>query len=135
MYLSESGEQAARLLIETGRPTMHSPAGWPHDDCASSTTNARVPSYRLVVTTPGHSAKIDWVRSCDAVIDPKPVDRRDRWSSLGRRMATVQVRLDGGENLVTASITKEAAEELGLTVGQSATVLIKSTDVAIGVQS
>ena len=54
---------------------------------------------------------------------------------LGAVMATVQVRLGGGENLVTASITKEAAEELGLTVGQSATVLIKSTDVAIGVQS
>jgi molybdopterin-binding protein len=52
----------------------------------------------------------------------------------GTVMATVQVRLDGGEQVVTASITKDAAEELGLAVGQSATVLIKSTDVAIGVQ-
>jgi molybdopterin-binding protein len=49
-------------------------------------------------------------------------------------MATVQVRLDSGGQVVTASITKEAAEELGLTAGQQATVLIKSTDVAIGVQ-
>ena len=53
---------------------------------------------------------------------------------LGAVMATVQVRLDGGEQVVTASITKEAAEDLGLTAGQPTTVLIKSTDVAIGVQ-
>lgn len=53
--------------------------------------------------------------------------------NLGAVMATVQLRLDGGGQLITASITKEAAEELGLTVGQPATALIKSTDVAIGV--
>ena len=53
---------------------------------------------------------------------------------LGAVMATVQVRLDGGEQVVTASVTKEAAEDLGLTAGQPATVLIKSTDVVIGVQ-
>jgi molybdopterin-binding protein len=54
---------------------------------------------------------------------------------VGAVMATVQVRLQGGDHIVTASITKEAAEELGLAAGQSATVLIKSTDVAIGVGS
>ena len=48
-------------------------------------------------------------------------------------MATVQVQLDGGGQVVTASITKTAAEELGLAAGQPATVLIKSTDVVIGV--
>ena len=53
--------------------------------------------------------------------------------SLGAVMATVKVRLDGGEQVVTASITKDAAVELGLAVGQSATVLIKSTEVTIGV--
>jgi molybdopterin-binding protein len=53
--------------------------------------------------------------------------------SLGGVMATVKVRLDGGEQVVTASITKDAAVELGLAVGQSATVLIKSTEVTIGV--
>jgi molybdopterin-binding protein len=51
----------------------------------------------------------------------------------GAVMATVQVRLDGGGQVITASITKEAAEELGLSVGQQATVLIKSTDVVVGV--
>ncbi|HME48873.1 TOBE domain-containing protein [Mycobacterium sp.] len=53
---------------------------------------------------------------------------------LGAVMATVQVQLDGGGQVVTASITKDAAEELGLAVGQPATALIKSTDVVIGVE-
>jgi molybdate transport system regulatory protein len=53
---------------------------------------------------------------------------------LGAVMATVKVRLDGGDQVVTASITKDAAEDLGLTVGQVATVLVKSTEVMIGVE-
>lgn len=53
--------------------------------------------------------------------------------NLGAVMATVKVRLDGGDQIVTASITKDAAEDLGLEVGKAATVLIKSTDVMIGV--
>jgi molybdopterin-binding protein len=53
---------------------------------------------------------------------------------LGAVMATVKVRLDGGDQIVTASITKDAAEDLGLEVGKAATVLIKSTEVMIGVE-
>ncbi|MCV7174401.1 TOBE domain-containing protein [Mycolicibacterium sphagni] len=53
---------------------------------------------------------------------------------LGAVMATVKVRLDGGDQIVTASITKDAAEELGLAEGQPATVLVKSTEVMIGVE-
>jgi molybdopterin-binding protein len=53
---------------------------------------------------------------------------------LGAVMATVKVRLDGGDQVVTASITKDAAEDLGLTVGQVATILVKSTEVMIGVE-
>ena len=53
---------------------------------------------------------------------------------LGAVMATVKVRLDGEDQVVTASITKDAAEDLGLAVGQPATVLIKSTEVTIGVE-
>lgn len=49
-------------------------------------------------------------------------------------MATVKVKLDGGEQSVTSSITKEAAVDLGLEVGQAATVLVKSTEVTIGVE-
>ncbi|HEX7824281.1 MAG TPA: TOBE domain-containing protein [Mycobacterium sp.] len=54
--------------------------------------------------------------------------------TLGTVMATVKVRLDGGDQIVTASITKDAAEDLGLEAGKAATVLIKSTEVAIGVE-
>ena len=54
--------------------------------------------------------------------------------NLGAVMATVKVRLDGGDQVVTASITKDAAEDLGLEVGKAATVLIKSTEVMIGVE-
>ncbi|GAA3970354.1 TOBE domain-containing protein [Gordonia caeni] len=53
---------------------------------------------------------------------------------LGAVMATVRVQLDGGDQVVTSAITKEAAEDLGLEVGQAATVLVKSTDVSIGVE-
>lgn len=53
--------------------------------------------------------------------------------TIGSVMATVKVRLNGGEQIVTASITKEAAEELGLTEGTAATVLVKSTEVMLAV--
>ncbi len=52
---------------------------------------------------------------------------------LGSVMATVKVRLDGGDQVVTSSITKDAALGLDLKVGQPATVFIKATEVTIGV--
>ncbi len=48
----------------------------------------------------------------------------------GEVMGTVRVRLDGGQE-VTAAVTLEAVEELGLAAGQAVTVLVKSTDVAL----
>lgn len=54
--------------------------------------------------------------------------------TVGAVMATVKVRLDGGDQIVTASITKEAVEELGLAEGVAATVLVKSTEVMLGVE-
>jgi molybdopterin-binding protein len=54
--------------------------------------------------------------------------------NLGSVMATVKVRLDGGDQIITASITKEAAEELGLTQGTAVTALVKSTEVMLGVE-
>jgi molybdopterin-binding protein len=53
---------------------------------------------------------------------------------LGSVMATVKVRLDGGDQIVTSSITKDAALSLDLKIGQPATVFIKATEVAIGVE-
>ena len=54
--------------------------------------------------------------------------------NLGAVMATVKVRLDGGDQIVTSSITKDAAEDLGSgRPGMPATVFVKSTEVTIGV--
>jgi molybdopterin-binding protein len=53
---------------------------------------------------------------------------------LGSVMAIVKVRLDGGDQIVTSSVTKDAALDLGLEEGQPATVFIKSTEVTIGVE-
>ncbi|KOG32035.1 TOBE domain-containing protein [Streptomyces resistomycificus] len=48
----------------------------------------------------------------------------------GEVMATVKLRLTGGRNL-TAAITLEAAEELGLTAGSAVHALIKSTEISL----
>ncbi len=50
----------------------------------------------------------------------------------GSVMSTVKVELRGGD-VVTASITLEAAHELGLEPGVAVTVLVKSTEVMLGV--
>ena len=50
----------------------------------------------------------------------------------GSVMTIVKVALDGGQT-ITSSITKEAADELGLKVGSRVTVLVKSTEVMLGV--
>ncbi|RRE02131.1 molybdenum-binding protein [Mycobacteroides abscessus subsp. massiliense] len=54
--------------------------------------------------------------------------------TVGTVMAVVKIRLDGGEQVVASSITKDAVADLGLTVGQAATVFIKSTEVTVGVE-
>ncbi|AWI29656.1 TOBE domain-containing protein [Streptomyces tirandamycinicus] len=48
----------------------------------------------------------------------------------GAAMATVRLRLDGGQNL-TAVITKEALEELGLAAGSPAVALVKATEISL----
>ena len=53
---------------------------------------------------------------------------------IGSVMAVVKVQLDGGDQVITSSVTKEAALNLDLKVGQPATVFIKSTEVTIGVE-
>ena len=52
--------------------------------------------------------------------------------TTGEAMAVVKVQLDGGPE-ITSSITKEAADDLGLAVGSKVTALIKSTEVALAV--
>ncbi|WP_280294077.1 TOBE domain-containing protein [Nocardia abscessus] len=50
----------------------------------------------------------------------------------GEAMAVVRVRLTGGDE-ITSSITRDAADDLQLADGSRGTVLIKSTEVALGV--
>jgi molybdopterin-binding protein len=50
---------------------------------------------------------------------------------LGAVMATVVIRLTGGEEVV-AAITKDSVESLDIKVGDSVTAVIKSTEVLIG---
>ena len=52
---------------------------------------------------------------------------------VGSVMAVVKIRLDGGDQVVTSSVTRDAALDLNLKVGQPATVFIKSTEVTVGV--
>ncbi|MDH6699633.1 TOBE domain-containing protein [Streptomyces sp. MAA16] len=48
----------------------------------------------------------------------------------GEVMATVKVRLAGGQDL-TAAITLEAVKDLGLAAGSAVRALVKSTEVAL----
>ncbi|KUL38678.1 adenylate kinase [Streptomyces sp. NRRL F-4489] len=48
----------------------------------------------------------------------------------GEAMATVVVQLDGGRQL-TAAITADAVNDLGLTAGSPVRALVKSTEVAL----
>ncbi|MEV6759284.1 TOBE domain-containing protein [Streptomyces sp. NPDC051105] len=50
--------------------------------------------------------------------------------TAGEVMATVKVRLDGGQDL-TAAITLEAVEDLGLAEGSAVRAMMKSTEVAL----
>jgi molybdate transport system regulatory protein len=51
----------------------------------------------------------------------------------GMVITTVKVQLAGGD-VVTSSITKEAADELGLAAGAPVTVVVKASDVILGVE-
>ncbi|AJC60247.1 MULTISPECIES: TOBE domain-containing protein [Streptomyces] len=50
--------------------------------------------------------------------------------TAGEVMSTVTVRLSGGQTL-TAAITVEAVDDLGITVGSAVRALVKSTEVAL----
>ena len=52
---------------------------------------------------------------------------------VGSVMTIVKVTLKGGHT-VTSSITKEAVKDLGLKVWSAVVVLVKSTEVMLGVE-
>lgn len=51
----------------------------------------------------------------------------------GAVMTIVRIDLDGGQR-ITASVTKDAVEDLGLQVGASVVAVIKSTEVMVGIE-
>jgi len=54
-------------------------------------------------------------------------------AGVEKGQTTAHVRIDVGHGVViTASITNEAVDELGLKVGDSATAVIKASDVMVG---
>lgn len=54
-------------------------------------------------------------------------------TAINPRAVNGTIKVDiGGGNIVTSSITEEAIGELGLSVGDRVTVLVKASDVLIG---
>ena len=53
--------------------------------------------------------------------------------TAGEAMAVVRVELAAGQH-ITSSITREALVDLGIAVGTEVVVLIKSTEVALGIE-
>lgn len=51
---------------------------------------------------------------------------------VGSVMTVVRVDIGGGQQ-ITSSVTKDAVEDLGLSVGSEVTVVIKSTEVMLGI--
>ena len=58
---------------------------------------------------------------------------KGRIVSVTRGATTSHVRLDIGGATVTASITNEAVDELGLAAGQDAYAVIKASDVMVAI--
>ncbi|MDP9117605.1 MAG: TOBE domain-containing protein [Actinomycetota bacterium] len=52
---------------------------------------------------------------------------------VGAVMTIVKIDLPGGQQ-ITASVTKDAVDDLGLTVGGAVVAVIKSTEVMVGVE-
>ena len=58
---------------------------------------------------------------------------RGRIVGVTRGATTSHVRLDANGTIITASITNEAVDELGLAEGQDAYAVVKASDVMIAV--
>jgi molybdopterin-binding protein len=58
---------------------------------------------------------------------------KGRIVEITKGATTSHVRLDVNGAIVTAAITNESVEELGLTKGKDAYAVIKSSDVMIGI--
>jgi molybdopterin-binding protein len=54
--------------------------------------------------------------------------------AVDRGVTTTHVKIDVGEAVITASITRTSAEELNLAVGKPAVAIIKASDVIVGIE-
>jgi molybdopterin-binding protein len=52
---------------------------------------------------------------------------------IAKGATTAHVRIDVGGTIVTASITNEAVDDLGLVKGMAASAVIKSSDVMVAI--
>lgn len=52
----------------------------------------------------------------------------------GEAMAVVKVQLAGTDIVMTSAVTTESVDDLGIEVGKEVTLLVKSTEVALGVE-
>ena len=57
---------------------------------------------------------------------------KGRVVEVTKGQTTAHVRIDIGGAVITASITNEAVDELGLATGQEAIAVIKASDVMVG---
>ena len=60
---------------------------------------------------------------------------RGKVIEVKKGQTTAHVRIDVSGTVVTASITNEAVDELGLKVGQTATAVIKASDVMVAIDA
>ena len=58
---------------------------------------------------------------------------KGRVVEVKKGQTTAHVRIDVSGTVVTASITNDAVDELGLKVGQTATAVIKASDVMVAI--
>lgn len=58
---------------------------------------------------------------------------KGRIVNVTKGQTTAHVRIDVNGTVVTASITNEAVDELGLAVGQEAYAVIKASDVMVAI--
>lgn len=58
---------------------------------------------------------------------------RGKVIEVKKGQTTAHVRIDVSSTIVTASITNEAVDELGLKVGQTAYAVVKASDVMVAI--
>jgi molybdopterin-binding protein len=59
---------------------------------------------------------------------------KGRITEVKKGQTTTHVLIDIGGTVITSSITNEAADELKLSRGQSASAVIKASDVMVGIE-